>query len=113
MIKAVTIGVLALSASVSIAWADGADPEDFFGRYFHRSDTIALGAGNAKAVNANAQIIDPWPAGIGNRRHPADGQRMTQAVQRYQDVRKIKEGAQPLAPEAISTSGPSSGGGTR
>ncbi len=76
MIKAVTFGVLALSASVSIALADGADFEDFFGHYFHRSDTIGVGAGDAKEVNANAQIIDPWPAGVGNRRHPADGQRM-------------------------------------
>jgi hypothetical protein len=110
MIKAVTFGVLALSASVSIALADGPDFEDFFGHYFHRSDTIGVGAGDAKEVNANAQIIDPWPAGVGNRRHPADGQRMTQAIQRYKDVRKIKEGAQPLAPEAITSSGFSSGG---
>jgi hypothetical protein len=53
-------------------------------QYVHRSDTITLGAGNAKDVNAATQVIDPWPRYVGNRRIPANGERMVGAVQRYQ-----------------------------
>ena len=53
-------------------------------QYIHRSDTITLSAGNAKDVNAATQVIDPWPRNVGNRRIPANGERMVGAVQRYQ-----------------------------
>lgn len=53
-------------------------------QYLYRIDPITLSAGNAKDVNAAAQIIDPWPRYVGNRRIPANGERMVGAVQRYQ-----------------------------
>jgi hypothetical protein len=53
-------------------------------QYVHRSDTITLSAGNAKDVNAATHVIDPWPRYVGNRRIPANGERMVGAVQRYQ-----------------------------
>jgi hypothetical protein len=53
-------------------------------QYVHRSDTITLSAGNAKDLNATTHIIDPWPRYVGNRRIPANGERMVGAVQRYQ-----------------------------
>src|SRR5438270_7570904 len=52
-------------------------------QYVHRSDTITLSAGNAKDVNAAVHVIDPWPRYAGNRRIPANGERMVGAVERY------------------------------
>jgi hypothetical protein len=51
--------------------------------YLQRSDTITLGAGNAKDVNAAIHVIDPWPRRVGNVRIRADGERMGGVVQRY------------------------------
>jgi len=67
-------------------------------QYVHRSDTITLGAGNAKDVNAATHVIDPWPRDVGNRRIPANGERMVGAVQRYQ------------RPAAARAPGPGQGG---
>jgi hypothetical protein len=53
-------------------------------QYFQRTDTITMSAGNAKEVNSTIHIIDPWPPYVGNRRIPANGARMTGAIQRYQ-----------------------------
>jgi hypothetical protein len=70
--------------------------QDPFGQYFRRSDTITLGAGNAKSANAVTHVIDPWPNYVGNRRIPGNGERMSGAVERYRDVSKL-----PQAPRAI------------
>jgi hypothetical protein len=100
---------LMLSASAFSAGADDRTFEDFFGDYFQRSDSVTVGAGDAKQVNAASQMLDPWPPHVGDRRIPANGPRMTGAIQRYQDVKKLKEAAPPLAPEAISPTGFASG----
>ena len=60
-------------------------------RYHHRSETIVVGAGDAKNVNAASEMLDPWPPYVRNRSLPANGSRMTGAIQRYEDVRKLKE----------------------
>src|SRR5882724_8858057 len=52
-------------------------------QYVQRTDTITLGAGNAKDVNAATHIIDPWPRRVGDRRIPGNGERMVNAVDRY------------------------------
>lgn len=65
-------------------------------QYIERSDTITLGAGNAKDVNAATHIIDPWPRGVGQRRIRFNGERMVGAMQRYlgrQGVRGQASGA--------------------
>jgi hypothetical protein len=70
-------------------------------QYVHRSDTITLSAGNAKEVNAATQVIDPWPRYVGDRRIPANGERMVGAVQRYQRsgvARTQGQIGQPAAP---------------
>ncbi len=110
MMKTAGFSVLALAAAASIALAGDQTFEDFFGSYFHRTDTIAVGAGDAKDVNGVSEMLDPWPRKVKDRNLPADGARMTGAIQRYQDVRRIKEGAPPLSPEAISAVGMSGGG---
>ena len=76
------IGAATIAASLACsgAWAWDQDPAAL---YFERKDTIVSGAGDARNVNAATHIIDPWPRYVGDRRIPANGQRMTGAVERY------------------------------
>jgi hypothetical protein len=74
----------AASLTCSGAWAWDQDPA---AQYFERKDTIVSGAGDARDVNAATHIIDPWPRYVGNRRIPANGERMTGAVERYRTNR--------------------------
>ena len=53
-------------------------------QYVARSDTVTLGAGNAKDMNAATHVIDPWPRNVKDRRIKGNGERMVGAVQRYQ-----------------------------
>ena len=92
-------GVCACSRAV--AW-----DQDPFAQYIQRSDTITLGAGNAKDVNAATHVIDPWPPYVGNRFFPSDGQRMSDAVERYRDVSKLLQ-----APRSMDPVGGGGGGG--
>ena len=105
MMKLGSFSALAFVAAASAALADGPSFEDLFGAYFHRTDTIAVGAGDAKNVNAVSEMIDPWPPNVRNRNVPANGPRMTGAIERYQDVRRLKESPPPLSPEPISPTG--------
>src|SRR5262245_52644392 len=73
---AVVLGSLASSP----AWAWDQDP---FAMYFQRKDTVTMGAGDAKSVNAATHIIDPWPRYVGNRNIPVSGDRLSRAVTRY------------------------------
>ena len=41
---------------------------DEMDRYFQRSDTITMSAGDAKQVNAVTHTINPWPRNVGDRR---------------------------------------------
>ena len=70
------IGSAAFAASLACsgAWAWDQDPA---AQYFERKDTIVSGAGDARDVNAATHIIDPWPRYVGNRRIPANGDRMS------------------------------------
>src|SRR5262245_10710548 len=70
----------AASLACSGAWAWDQDPA---AQYFERKDTIVSGAGDARDVNATTHIIDPWPRYVGNRRIPANGERMSRAIERY------------------------------
>ena len=76
------IGWAAFAATLacSEAWAWDQDPA---AQYFERKDTIVSGAGDARDVNAATHIIDPWPRYVGDRRIPANGERMSRAVERY------------------------------
>jgi hypothetical protein len=79
--RTIPLIVLVTLAATSGGWAG--EYESFFDQYLQRIDTITLGAGNAKDVNAAIHVIDPWPRHSGNRRIPANGARMTGAIQRY------------------------------
>jgi hypothetical protein len=78
MMKIIIIALVTLAATLD-CWAG----EGFFDQYFLRSDSITLDAGNAAAVNSAIHVIDPWPRGSANRRIPANGARMTGAIQHY------------------------------
>ena len=77
-IIALTVLVGSLGSSGASAW-----DQDPFAIYFQRSDTITLGAGNARDVNAVTHMIDPWPRYVGNRNIPVSGDRLSRAVERY------------------------------
>ena len=52
-------------------------------RYFQRSDTQTMSAGNPKEVNAVTHTITPWPPYVGDRRLAYDARRVGSAVTRY------------------------------
>jgi hypothetical protein len=100
--------VLALAAALALsasAWAGDGFLDDFVGYYAHREEGVSIGAGNAKEANSAIHTVDPWPPYAKNRRIPASGERMTRALERYQDVSKLNEAARALAPDAISAKG--------
>src|SRR4051794_27284652 len=76
------IGAATIAASLACSGARAWD-QDPAAQYFERKDTIVSGAGDARDVNAATHIIDPWPRYVGNRRIPANGDRMSRAVSRY------------------------------
>ncbi len=55
--------------------------DDPFSDYLQRSDTILLGAGNAKDANAAIHTITPWPPYVGNTRIRVDGRRAVDSVE--------------------------------
>jgi len=61
-------------------------------RYFQRSDTITLSAGDAKQANAVTHTIHPWPPGVGDRRIVAEAAKTRGAIVRY------RGGTQPRDP---------------
>jgi len=82
------------------------------GQYVHRSDTIALDNGNAADANIATHTIDPWPPGVGNRRIPANGDRMVGAVDRYRGQGPAAPGGAPQSPGAPPGPAPSSSSAT-
>jgi hypothetical protein len=78
--RIIAIAVLLSGLAVSGASAWDQDP---FAMYVKRSYSITLGAGDAKAVNAATHVIDPWPAYVGDRHIPGNGERLSRAVTRY------------------------------
>jgi hypothetical protein len=84
-----------------------ADVDDIAAPYLQRTDSIAAGAGNAKAVNSVTHMLDPWPPYAGNRRIPGNGQRMSGAVERYRDVSKQSQMPATLAPASAGQAGSS------
>lgn len=109
-------GAVMLPAFAFPACAGDVIYDDFAAPYLQRSDTIFPGAGDAKDVNSAIHVIDPWPRRSADRHIPANGERMSGAVERYRDVSKLPpdrrgkgEAPQPIEPIAIEPSGLSGG----
>ena len=78
-----TIRLLVLIPALSLGGCYGLYGHDEIDRYFQRSDTIAMSAGNPKEVNAVTHTITPWPPYVGDRRLAYDARRVGSAVTRY------------------------------
>ena len=103
---------LTLWATGFSACAQAHDPVwDPVTQYIQRSDTITLSAGNAKNANAAIHVIDPWPRASANRNIPANGQRMSDAYERYRDVSKRAPIAIISPPTLLGGAGGVGGGG--
>jgi hypothetical protein len=75
--------LLAILATLSLGGCYGLYGHDEVDRYFQRSDTITMSAGDAKQVNAVTHTIHPWPSYVGDRRIATDARRTGAAVTRY------------------------------
>jgi hypothetical protein len=77
-----------LLAVLSLGACNGLAGDDEMERYFQRSDSITLSAGDAKQANAVTHMINPWPAGVGDRRIVSDARRVGAAVGRYSTTQR-------------------------
>jgi len=86
----VLVGAASAPLGARAQWID--DP---FSDYLQRSDTILLGAGNAKDANAAIHTITPWPPYVGNTRIPIDGRRSVGAVEQMHRIPNpfVRQGA--------------------
>jgi len=81
-----------LLAVFTLGSCNGLAGNDEMDRYFQRSDTITLSAGDAKQANAVTHTINPWPSYVGDRRIVADAAKTRGAIVRY------RSGTQPRDP---------------
>src|SRR6476469_5121903 len=81
-----------LLAVFTLGSCNGLAGNDEMDRYFQRSDSITLGAGDAKQANAVTHTINPWPSYVGDRRIVADAAKTRGAIVRY------RSGTQPRDP---------------
>jgi hypothetical protein len=83
-----TVRYLALLAPLLLGGCYGVAGHDEVDRYFQRSNTITMSAGDAKQVNAVTHTINPWPRNVGDRRIAYDARRVGAAVTRYGATRR-------------------------
>ncbi len=81
-----------LLAVFTLGSCNGLAGNDEMDRYFQRSDTITLSAGDAKQANAVTHTINPWPSYVGDRRIVAEAAKTRGAIVRY------RSGTQPRDP---------------
>ena len=81
-----------LLAVFTLGSCNGLAGNDEMDRYFQRSDTITLSAGDAKQANAVTHTIHPWPSNVGDRRIVAEAAKTRGAITRY------RSGTQPRDP---------------
>jgi len=81
-----------LLAVFTLGSCNGLAGNDEMDRYFQRSDTITLSAGDAKQANAVTHTINPWPSYVGDRRIVAQAAKTGGAIARY------RNGTQPRDP---------------
>jgi hypothetical protein len=72
-----------VAASMLLGGCYGPYGYDEYARYDERKDTITPSAGDAKEVNARTHMETPWPVYVGDRRIPANGDRMARVIGRY------------------------------
>lgn len=83
-----TVRYLAILSPLLLSGCYGLYGHDEVDRYFQRSDTLTMSAGDAKQVNAVTHTIHPWPRGVADRRIAYDARRVGSAVQRYGNTKQ-------------------------
>jgi hypothetical protein len=81
-----------LLAVFTLGSCNGLAGNDEMDRYFQRSDSITLSAGDAKQANAVTHTIHPWPSYVGDRRIVVGAAKTGGAIARY------RSGTQPRDP---------------
>lgn len=84
--------VAGLAVGLGGCWGQLYEPPGI--QYFQRTDTITLGAGDAKDANAAINVIDPWAPHSANVRIPGQGERMVNAIEQYNKSRPPATGVQ-------------------
>lgn len=79
---------LAILAVLPLGGCYGVAGHDEVDRYFQRSDTITMSAGDAKQANAVTHTINPWPRYVGDTRIASDARRTSAAVTRYSTTQR-------------------------
>src|SRR3954451_9776516 len=82
------IKYLLLLAPFLLGGCYGVYGHDEMDRYFQRSDSLTMSAGDAKQVNAVTHTIHPWPRYVGDRRIAYDARRVGSAVTRYGNTKQ-------------------------
>jgi hypothetical protein len=82
---------LVLLIALPLSGCYGLHGHDEMDRYFQRSESITMSAGDAKQVNAVAHTIHPWPSYVGDRRLAYDARRAGSAVQRYGNSQRPRD----------------------
>src|SRR4029078_7678446 len=72
-----------LLAVFTLGSCNGLAGNDEMDRYFQRSDSITLSAGDAKQANAVTRTINPWPSYVGDRRIITQAAKTNGAMPRY------------------------------
>src|SRR3954447_4448141 len=72
-----------LLAVFTLGSCNGLAGNDEMDRYFQRSDSITLSAGDAKQANAVTHTIHPWPSYVGDRRIVVEAEKTRRAIPRY------------------------------
>ena len=86
------MGCTVLLAVFTLGSCNGLAGNDEMDRYFQRSDTLTLSAGDAKQVNSATHTIHPWPSYVGDRRIIVQAGKTNGAMTRY------RKGSQPFDP---------------
>jgi hypothetical protein len=76
----IALGLIGITLLPHLANAQAVD--DPFSDYLQRSQSIAIGAGNANATNEAVQMITPWPRYVGDTRIPVEGRQGVDAIER-------------------------------
>jgi hypothetical protein len=72
-----------LLAVFTLGSCNGLAGNDEMDRYFQRSDTLTLSAGDSKQANAVTHTIHPWPGYVGDRRLIPEAAKTRGAIVRY------------------------------
>src|SRR4051794_26164950 len=72
-----------LLAVFTLGSCNGLAGNDEMDRYFQRSDSITLSAGNTQYANSATQTIHPWPKYVGDRRIVTQAAKTSGALVRY------------------------------